>query len=1014
MHQNGLIPENAEEYFQTSTHHPTGITSYHPVSAIFMSQVKDIKGSFKKTGLHCTKVFGWPGRNASEKRMAQQFQAANYLVLPEHGDCHSIAQFLKFVYENGPIAAQNRKPKVVVIENTKGQYTPVLEAIFGPVPKGWKTADYYKECLTSAANGDQSPPFVQFHFSAGRSDSVEICKNAKTEIRKHQAAFFDTPLPRKEKKVLANPVLVASTSDRKLLEAETCFSEVGIQTKPLRLLTGVYKEALEKHGTYEGNANGIDDTENNSGKAYTIIHHLREMMNDREKKKQLIKDAKSMGLDPNQPIPIYVDDRGLEVPAEIIDYFNFENAHGIHRSDFKPVPGVELTYYLQAMGGMEGFFHEVNQAFDRYEQAYLVGAETKKVSREITERCVSTLIQFDLKTGKATLDSTTASKTCRLSDVPKTDSTLFESEAWLIPKENNPEGKTGGQMPFHYYMTHHEKALKAMRALIQATGLQAKDTKNLRPYTGEYQVGLIGKEQDHTKLGLPENGYYAPASQPLPEKLRMAMSSRLGKAGNNGNDYSVTTSTLGDGEKVFAGRDAVMFTNMEGLPQSDLADRGYLLFSAVVAKQLNPEDSEKLLGIDRRDPKLKNLCEQLERLFSYGYMGNFPPRLFHNIGGSESPSDLVATHKKHYRRTPASPVEHPDQYVDIKAKLGTDGPMMFICCSATSPADRDREDVKRLVHSAARQGIDISYGGGDKFMMGEVLRQGMIWNLAIALNQELLEIENTSDTGKITEIFDIVQNLNLPVEEKNVSIQIATIQKIAESFGMAGGQEIEAIERIAQDKEIPEDEKVARVLDVVINKDAENRDFSLTQKVSAINAIAEALDIREIQEIAGNPSQSEKLAELQALDEINVIGVSTPSVLKRETLHGEQPEGLAYAHVSGTIYGRMATLFGNSDTARVLSGGAGTVQELLAFAKLKEEDRKRTPGEPLPEGQFDVQGKSLWIANNEILPGKPRLYDPILEFFGNGDREVGIRYLESLDIHVADNVDEVIEQTRSR
>lgn len=865
MYQRKLIPENPEEYYRTSTHEPTGVVRYHPVSFVFVEQFKEIKRVFNENGLHRPMVFGWQDRRPDDKRaperLAKRVRKANYLILPELGDCHSITQFLKFLRDEGPQAAKNKKPKVVVIENGEGQYTPILKALFGEAPEGREAADYYQERLNCMVNEDGSRPFVQFHFANDRNDTIKLCQSAKKEIRKNQATFFDNALTKsKEKKKRVETVFIATTEKVKQAQAEISLAQAGISVLPLSDLIGVIEEALELHGTYEGNANGVDNESENSGKAHTVFYQLKRVLEEgsEKEKKKLFDALKRLGIPANGKIRVVVDDRGVEVPAEVMKHFDYENTSHIPKRPFKSAPGVEITYYFQTKGGMNNFFYAVHDAYDKLDEARRKEGITEPIRRTVTNRCVSTVMQIDLKNLSVTMDSATASAEWTLARHPRSKSGIPLSENWY----EFPNGQTGGEMDFEDYVPH-ETGVKALLAAVEVAGIPLVQPKHKKSYTGPFQLGAIG-EANFERLSLPEDGFYPPATRSPQEKLRMAP--LLLPRRKRGDTYEVTSSSLGQAANIFAGTDAALFTAGHGLKKSALA---YLLVSAVVEKQLDPARMGRFLGIERNDPDLNRLGKLMEWLFEAGYFKELPPRIFNSFGREDdkSLSTQINTHKENYRPIPEPTLEHSDEFVDMNEKIGTDRPRVFIACSATSKADSDYLAVRTIVNAYAERGWDILYGGGDKFMMGEIYKAAMDWNKA-------------------------------------------------------------------------------------------------------------------------HPERPP----------VTVIGISTPNVLKKESEENKFPPGVIGIK-TGTIYGRMDNLIGNADHVQTLNGGTGSVQELLAFAKMKEENDPR------------VEGRKAWLVNSEIVPGKPeRLYDPILNYFGDGDRKQGIKKLESLGIYVANSPAESVEQ----
>lgn len=144
---------------------------------------------------------------------------------------------------------------------------------------------------------------------------------------------------------------------------------------------------------------------------------------------------------------------------------------------------------------------------------------------------------------------------------------------------------------------------------------------------------------------------------------------------------------------------------------------------------------------------------------------------------------------------------------------------------------------------------------------------------------------------------------------------------------------------------------------------------------------------------------------------VNLIGSSTPHIMGRETLKGTFPSGLDNKYPAVRIEGRMAYLIGSSQTFKkgmesievslisssmvVDAGGAGTVQELFAGLKLKQDNH------PSVAGGFPqvVHNKSV-----KSKKGERKLYDAVKDVLGED-------LLRKYDVHFEDTLDKTINKS---
>ncbi|MGI4848366.1 MAG: hypothetical protein ACRYGK_09540 [Janthinobacterium lividum] len=874
------MTENLHEYFFSKSYSARGVTLHAPVSANLYDYKCRLKNELFLEHAPNALVLGWRGRKTSVDCALQQFDKAAFLILPGVGDQFSVLRFLQFLKLATESDQQGKVPQVLIVENAKVEagrpqfknpavaektrryYDPLFKEMFGDAP-GNEPNGFFETCLQQLFKQTK----VRVRFSNHMEETIDLCVKEQRTLRQHDVSFNQVLNQKAYPVDMVHNIFVASTSDKKLEEAAMLFPRQRVTS--LQALVGIFPEATEKHLTYEGNAIGTPDGDN-SGKAYTIANFLKKILDGEGEpgaKEMFIKELNKRGLNPAQPINIYLDDRGVEFAPEVMAHFDESNTENIEKDRFKPRPGVETTYYVQAKGGDEAFADAINDAFDKAEAAGGV------VERQAKHVAVSVLLRFTVATQQVEIISSAGSAVSTFLKKPMMGNEKKLAEYhYLVPLgAGNREGRSAGEIGRQRYVKEFSaqgKSTQVLRDLFRADQVaSARSAQQIM----DYKVFHAGNGAPVVPKAVTGNSQldrliqnHGITSLPRANRKRTQEQASFPGRGQTGTGLNGINALLD-------GKDAVIFNASHGLPKSELA---YLLISIAVAKQLDPLCREILLAIDRSSPELDRLCRLLELGNEVGYIKEQSTTLYSSYESANTQHDelgaLTSAHRLDYQRTELDLdvlEKINDGFIDIKAALGTGRPAAFICCSAGSNKTRDDHEVFATVEDLCERGHDIYYGGGDKFMMGQVLNAVNAWN----------------------------------------------------ALCHAGTQ----------------------------------------------------------------PDMGPERA-------VRIVGISTAGIAKRETAHG-MPEGIE-AYLCETIYGRMLNLIGNSDQLVALNGGAGTVQEILAFAKLKEENSPLT------------LGKKMTVVNNLVVPGKPRLYEPLLEFYGDGNRETGREVLRQMDIHVEDGI----------
>jgi predicted Rossmann-fold nucleotide-binding protein len=193
-----------------------------------------------------------------------------------------------------------------------------------------------------------------------------------------------------------------------------------------------------------------------------------------------------------------------------------------------------------------------------------------------------------------------------------------------------------------------------------------------------------------------------------------------------------------------------------------------------------------------------------------------------------------------------------------------------VFCSASSQNKRLTDMTRELTYDLASHGYGVVYGGADQYMMGEI-REGVL-DYRLLQHDKAQAVAGANRAPDAEVIRHYREEYDALVREKN------------------------EIDR--QKREV-----------VGYQPDAARESWLNTE-------------IGKYDKILGDESKS------------YIAGVSTPQLVKKETVRGKGPTNIHYIEVPD-IYQRIAIMAQSSDAFVIGPGGAGTLQELDALLYLK-------------------------------------------------------------------------------
>ncbi|CAN7566397.1 LOG family protein [Trinickia sp. LjRoot230] len=739
-------------------------------------------------------VLGFVARELDEPLRQKQWDSADDIVLAA-GDPHALHQFIEaFDYlrcRSPKDVPESKRQKRLIIADFEF-YRPLLRRLFGVAPTGTNERFYYRQSLQALLrmHGPQSPRLdVTVEIPGSLEDLPAPSTKAIIGTQADQTESL-ADIEQRLVKVREVPCLFVGTNKvTKLAHLNAAFSGTTVTINSLMTLIDDLGNPDECHKTYAANARGLSGADaNNSGKAESFARVIQSVLNGEHptiSREMLLDRLKKFGV--TGKIYFMTDDRGAEFPdwdllephldSEFKKSVIEELKRRVGGQDMRiqPVPGVEMTWWINTAGGIEALFGYFERAYKKR-----LAKTNEDIPRKVTTACVATLVEMDLTTGDYEMRTYSGATTYDFrrprADLPNRET----SEAWYVePGSHNPENRSmqeimdaspeGARSPSLPWV----KVVEAMRA----DGVVFANTRPVARVP-DYKITFHGADQSTrgTALQMSMNmlmqrdntGPRASARTPLP----VIAPNRRGIAPAAAFDsYEI-------GRRI-AGSDALIFdkTPIEFLAR---AKRFYEYFSALVLTSLHPDFANAAVLVNEEDEGMSILQEAVKTQYRYG-LSEDPLSLTLPYASERDALDKLARHWKQYERLATAVTPEalggsiaPTADFDVRAALDEwrdeRHPAIVVLASGKAVAPALVEEIRVIAECIARLDADAISGGGAKGLMGALQQHYQRYATMLGIDGKVAGISTTMVIGKETQ----TGQLSSALQVKHVSPEIVT------------------------------------------------------------------------------------------------------------------------------------------------------------------------------------------------------------------------------------------------
>ncbi len=704
IHEKGFSPYIADELVSYDDHKAKGISTDHPFQE---AEIQPLKLARKMVGKEAANIrviggFGFAyndgkvkgyTRELDDDQLSKVINAAYGFVVPEQISHYGTFEFLRIL--KAKINAVNDiEQNGFLSRKLNGDNTFIDKPIIL-----LNEGEFLKEIFEHIGVTKEDLKDYGVHFLETKNEKKDIRKIFKNQyILNSQKIKFPIEIEKRPEDIFHAQVTGSSVKEAEYIQILKHYSvNLGVSDQ----ITGINApDPDELHGTLPGNARGVRDIDKNSGKMEAFLAQVTEKCTATELRTKL----QELGYNTDY-FECSTEDRGGyfgQDGAEIMKHFDYTNIPSKFIHEYNPRPYEEISHYVQACGGIEGFMKRYHEAADKADEERERN-NLAQVNREMfsySTICYARVKLNDYGAEKPFDYENIVIKTFGGQDClpltkepfPKNPSTL-ELEHY----KTTPDGK-----PFFDGTSFEERTKllsvgKATEAMAYGLGLNEKGKNAIlgEDRSRRYVVGLTG----------PKEGKDL-------EELKRRIKVSYGIESIIFEDTSPLS--LHGFENKFL-RQADVWINIGGeakLTQQQMLQETWEHFSMVVQKQVDPRDRAKLWIKLNPSEDQKLIIDASNQTYDQRYSGSYPPglhQIFEGRGALENALNEIKYHALNYRK---GKYNYHDDSFNIYQPLSE--LTAFVGLSASIKSTRDLLEARKLTKGLLDAGINIMYGVSDK------------------------------------------------------------------------------------------------------------------------------------------------------------------------------------------------------------------------------------------------------------------------------------------------------------